>query len=382
MNYDLDQLDLNRLRKRRSVKWTYFDEDVLPAWVAEMDFPLADPVRGALIGAIERDDSGYANAESSGLGQAFSDFMNRRLGWQPDPAQVVATSDVVGAITALLRALTKPGDGVIITPPVYHPFFDVIREVGCEVVEAPMMKGRTLDLDAIEAGFRGGAKAMILCSPHNPAGTVPTRSELERIAELAAEHEVWVLSDEIHAPLTLKGAEFLPFLGISESAAEWGICLSSASKTFNLAGLTCAVFATASEPARKVIEGLPFGATHPGHLGVIASRAAFESGDDWLDQVLSQLDRNRHLLGETLHEHLPEVGYTPPEAGYLAWLDCRLLDLGDDPSKVFLETGRVALSPGPQFGSQGAGFSRLNIGTSPALIEEAVKRMAKVVHCA
>jgi len=382
VNYDLDQLDLERLRSRRSVKWTYFDKDVLPAWVAEMDFPLADPVRGALIAAIERDDSGYANAEASGLGLAFSDFMDRRLDWKPDPGQIVATSDVVGGITSLLRALTEPGDGVIITPPVYHPFFQLIREVGCEVFEAPMLKGRNLDLDAIEAGFKAGAKAMILCSPHNPAGTVPARSELERIAELAAEHEAWILSDEIHAPLTLKGTEFLPFLGISGAAAEWGICLSSASKTFNLAGLTCAVFASASARAKEVIESLPFGAKHPGHLGVISSRAAFESGDDWLDQVLAQLDRNRHLLGELLREHMPEVGYTPPEAGYLTWLDCRLLDLGDDPSEAFLETGRVALSPGPQFGSQGAGFGRLNIATSPAIIEEAVKRMAKVVHCA
>lgn len=382
MNYELDRLDIDRLRGRRSVKWTFHEPDVLPAWVAEMDFPLADPVRGALISAIELDDSGYANAGASGLAEAFCGFMDRRLGWCPDPDQVTATSDVVGGITSLLRALTEPGDGVLITPPVYHPFFDVIGEVGCEVVEAPMLGGRTLDLDSIEAGFKAGARALILCSPHNPAGTVPSRAELETIADLAARYEAWVISDEIHAPLTLKGAEFLPFLSISDAAREWGICLSSASKTFNLAGLSCAVFATASASARKVIEGLPFGATHPGHLGVIASQAAFESGDDWLDQVLARLDGNRNLLKELLHEHLPEVGYRPPEAGYLTWLDCRLLDLGDDPSAAFLETGRVALSPGPQFGSQGAGFARLNIGTSPGLIEEAVERMAKVAHCA
>ncbi|MGB0119960.1 MAG: aminotransferase class I/II-fold pyridoxal phosphate-dependent enzyme [Solirubrobacterales bacterium] len=382
MNYDLDQLDLERLRKRRSVKWTYHERDVLPAWVAEMDFPLADPVRGALASALNRDDSGYANAEASGLAAAFSGFMGRRLGWSPDPDQITATSDVVGGITSLLRALTRPGDGVMITPPVYHPFFDVITETACRVIEAPMLKGRTLDLEAIEAGFRSGAKVMILCSPHNPAGTVPSRSELEAIARMAAEHEAWVLSDEIHAPLTLNGTDFVPYLGVSDAAAEWGICLSSASKTFNLAGLSCAVFATASTHARQVIQELPFGATHPGHFGVIASQAAFESGDDWLDQVLSQLDTNRHLLRELLREHLPEVGYVQPEAGYLAWLDCRLLDLGDDPSEAFLNTGRVALSPGPQFGEGGAGFARLNIGTSPALIEEAVVRMAKVAHCA
>lgn len=358
-----------------------YEPDVLPAWVAEMDFPVADPVKRALSQAIEADDLGYANAEASGLAEAFSGFMDRRMGWRPDPAGISATADVVGGITALLRALVRPNEKVMITPPVYHPFFAVIQEVGCVIEEAPMGLGGALDLDAIEAGFRNGARALILCSPHNPLGTVPTRSELESIAELAAEHEAWVLSDEIHAPLTLPGTEHQPFLAVSDAAAEWGICLSSASKTFNLAGLSCAEFVGASDRSRTVIEELPFGAKHPSHLGVIASRAAFEEGDEWLDQVIAQLDRNRALLGELLAEHLPEVGYRPPEAGYLAWLDCRILDLGDDPSVPILERGKVAVSPGPAFGSQGAGHCRLNIGTSPSLIEQAVEGIAKVVHC-
>lgn len=381
MKYDLDQLDPDLLRRRRSVKWTMFEPDVLPAWVAEMDFPVAEPVKRALIEAIERDDTGYANPDASDLAAAFSGFMTRRMGWTPDPAGVTATTDVVSGITALLRALVEPGEKVMITPPVYHPFFAVIEEVGCLVEEAPLAGGRTLDLDAIEAGFRAGAKAFILCSPHNPAGSVPTRAELETIAELAAEHEAWILSDEIHAPLTLPGATHQPFLAVSDAAAEWGICLSSASKTFNLAGLSCAEFVVASERTRKVIEDLPFGAKHPSHLGVIASEAAFEHGDQWLDQVLTQLDHNRKLLGELLSEHLPEVGYRQPDAGYLAWLDCRILDLGDDPSVEILERGRVALSSGPEFGSQGTGFCRLNIGTSPQLIEEAVLGIAGVAHC-
>ena len=381
MDYRLNDLDLDRLRQRRSVKWTRNGPQVLPAWVAEMDFPLAGPVKKALVEAIELDDTGYADPEASGLAEAFSAFSTRRMGFTPDPAGVVATSDVVGGITALLRALTSPGDGVMITPPVYRPFFAVIEEVGCELIEAPMMKGRTLDLDRIEAGFEAGARVLILCSPHNPAGTIPETAELEAIASMAARHEAWVLSDEIHAPLTLPGRTFSPYLGISDEAREWGICLSSASKTFNLAGLSCAVFSTGSERAAGVIEGLPFGAKHPGHLGVIASEVAFTEGDEWLDQVINQLDHNRGLLADLLKEHLPEVGYHQPEAGYLAWLDCRLLDLGDDPSIPILEKGRVAVSPGPDFGAQGAGFCRLNIGTSPALIEEAVTGIAKVAHC-
>lgn len=381
MDYRLDDLDLSRLRRRRSVKWSRYGDDVLPAWVAEMDFPLADPVKRALTRAIELDDTGYANPEASGLAEAFSSFSRRRMGFAPDPGGVVATSDVVGGITALLRALTSPGDKVMITPPVYHPFFAVIEEVDCRLVEAAMLNGRSLDLEAIEAGFRDGARVLILCSPHNPAGTVPTEDELKAIASLAAEYEAWVLSDEIHAPLTLPGTDFHPYLSVCDEAQEWGICLSSASKTFNLAGLTCAVFSTGSERAAGVVDDLPFGAKHPGHLGVIAAEAAFNEGDEWLDQVLNQLDANRTLLEKLLNEHLPEVGYQQPQAGYLAWLDCRLLDLGDDPSPVIVERGKVAVSPGPDFGSQGAGYCRLNIGTSPALIEQAVAGLASVAHC-
>ncbi|MBK5232706.1 MAG: aminotransferase class I/II-fold pyridoxal phosphate-dependent enzyme [Thermoleophilia bacterium] len=381
VDYRLDQLDLDQLRLRRSVKWTRYEPDVLPTWVAEMDFPVAEPVKTALSAAIERNDTGYANPDASGLATAFAGFASRRLNWSPDPAGIEATGDVVGGISALLGALTTPGDGVMITPPVYHPFFTVIEEAGCRLIEAPMANGRTLDLDRIESGFRSGARILILCSPHNPAGSVPTRPELEAIAALAAEHEAWVLSDEIHAPLTLPGAIHEPFLPVSAAAAEWGICLSSASKTFNLAGLTCAVLATASDRTRRIVEDLPFGAKHPGHLGVIGAQAAFTQGDDWLDQVLAQLDFNRHRLAELLAEHLPEVGYRMPEAGYLAWLDCRALGLGDDPAEAILSSGRVALSSGPTFGKGGAGYCRMNIGTSPALIEMAVEGMAKSAHC-
>jgi cystathionine beta-lyase len=381
VDYRLDQLDLGALRKRRSAKWTTFEPDVLPAWVAEMDFPVAEPVKRALGEAVAADDTGYASPAASGLAEAFSGFMERRHGWAPDPAGIAATTDVVGGITALLRALVRPGEKVMITPPVYHPFFAVIQEVGCVIELAPMARGGGLDLERIEAGFRNGARAMILCSPHNPLGSVPSRDELIALAGLAAEHDAWVLSDEIHAPLTLPGAVHQPFLTVSEAAAEYGICLSSASKTFNLAGLSCAEYVAGSDRTRTVLDELPFGAKHPSHLGVIASEAAFRDGDEWLDQVIRQLDRNRTLLGELLAEHLPEVGYRPPAAGYLAWLDCRALDLGDDPSVAILERGRVALSPGPAFGPGGEGFCRLNIGTSPAIIEAAVEGITKVAHC-
>jgi cystathionine beta-lyase len=378
LNSELTDLPLERLRLRRSAKWARYPADVLPAWVAEMDFPLAEPIRVALAEAVELGDTGYAWPEGLELAESFAEFAARRLRWRVDPAAVSPSSDVVGALTAVLGELCDPGDSVVVNTPVYHPFFSLVEELGCALVEAPLIEGE-LDPDEIERRFAAGARALILCSPHNPAGTVPTGEQLRGVADAAARHGAWVLADEIHAPLTLPGAKHLPFLAISEAAAERGIAFCSASKTFNLAGLQCAQIVTASDDAAAVIGRLPFLATHCGHLGAIASVAAFRHGDAWLDDVIAVLDHNRALLSRLLAERLPEVGYAPPQAGYLAWLDLRELGLGEDPSEALLERGRVALSPGPQFGPQGAGFARLNIGTSPALVEEAVQRIAKAV---
>lgn len=376
--YNLTDISLERLRRRRSAKWTSFPGDVLPAFVAEMDFPLARPVKEALIEAVELDDTGYANAPESGLAEAFADFADRRWSWTVDPAQVTATTDVVGGLRALLDLVTGPLEGVVINPPVYFPFFSIIPEVGSDLIEVPLDEDGQLDLPAIEAAFRAGARAMILCSPHNPAGSVPSRMDLERLAEVAAECDAWILADEIHAPLTLPGATHIPFLDVSDAARECGICVTSASKAFNIAGLSCAVIITASQRAARIVSRLPAGATHPGHLGVIASRAAFESGEDWLDQVVARLDANRNLLTELLAEHLPGAKYRPPAAGYLAWIDAKGLGLGPDPSIPILDEARVAVSSGPGFGTGGNGYFRLNIGTSPALIEAAVRSIAEI----
>jgi cystathionine beta-lyase len=376
LNPDLTELSLETLRLRRSAKWRYFDADVLPAFVAEMDFPLAPAVKIALAEAVELDDTGYGYPDALGLADAFAEFAEARLGWEVDPAGVSAAPDVVNAITSLLREIAKPGDRVVINTPVYHPFFSIIEELGLELAEVPLVEGQ-LDVDGVTAEFQRGAVALILCSPHNPTGTLPTEGQLGALAAAAAQHCAWVLSDEIHWPLTPPGARHIPFLGVSEEAREHGIALVSASKAFNLAGLSCAQFVTASERAAEVVEKLPFIAKHAGHFGALASVAAYRDGAAWLDDVIAVVDHNRALLAELLADKLPEVGYTPPRAGYLAWLDLRALGLGDEPCEALLERGRVALNPGLTFGPQGAGHARLNIGTSPALVEEAVTRIVK-----
>jgi cystathionine beta-lyase len=379
LNPALTDIPIERLRRRRSAKWVRYGADVLPAWVAEMDFPLAEPVKRALAEAVQLDDCGYASPEELGLAEAFAGFAESRLDWNVDATQVSPSSDVVGAIRSLLRVLTKPGERVVINPPVYHPFFAVIEELGCELAEAPLI-AEGLDPEAIERHFAAGAVALILCSPHNPTGGVPSREQLAAIADAAACHGAWVLADEIHAPLVLPGARHVPFLAVSEAASDCGIALCSASKAFNVAGLQCAQIVTASENAAAVVGRLSFGDTHCGHLGAIASVAAFRDGGPWLDDVIAVLDHNRELLANLLGVHLPQVAYVQPQASYLAWLDLRALELGEDPAAAILERCGVALSPGPSFGSQGAGFARLNIGTSPALLEAIVERIAKVVE--
>jgi cystathionine beta-lyase len=375
-----DDLSLEALHARRSVKWAMYSPDVLPAWIAEMDFPLAPAVRHSLQAALDRDDCGYPHPD--GLAEAFVGFAAARWEWRVDPARVRLVPDVMLGVAALLGVLTAPGDRVVINPPVYAPFFLAVAELGRTVVEAPLAEdGWALDLDGLERAFATGARAFLLCNPHNPTGRVLSRGELERVAELASRYDVAVVSDEIHAPLTLGGATHVPFGSLGDDLAGRAVTLTGATKAWNLAGLKCAVLVAASARMEEELAALPESLRfHAGHLGVLATIAAFESGVGWLDELVDYLDGNRRLLAELLETRLPEVRYAMPEAGYLTWLDCRALGLGDDPSEAFLERGRVALSPGPRFGTQGRGFARLNIGTSRAILAEAVERMAAALE--
>jgi cystathionine beta-lyase len=372
-----DDLSLEDLRARRSAKWATYPPDVLPAWVAEMDFALAEPVRDVLRVAVERDDTGYPHPD--GLAEAFAGFAAARHGWEVDPAGVSLVADVMVGVTEVLRGLTDPGAGVVINPPVYHPFFPAIPEIGRVVVEVPLVDDG-LDFAGLERAFAAGAQAYVLCNPHNPTGRVYPRADLELVAELASRHDVLVVADEIHAPMTFAGAVHTPFGALGEELSGRAVTIVSASKAWNLAGLKCALLVASSERMKAELARLPASLRyHAGHLGVLASIAAWESGLDWLDELVAYLDGNRRLLAELLPDRLPGVRYVMPEAGYLAWLDCRELGLGDDPAAAFLERGRVALTPGPNFGDQGKGFARLNFGTSAALMTEAVDRMAASV---
>ncbi|MFJ4685449.1 MalY/PatB family protein [Streptomyces sp. NPDC088789] len=382
----LRALTLDRLRCRTSMKWRTYPEDVLPLWVAEMDVPLAEPVVRALTDALALGDTGYP--AGSAYARALGAFAEMRWGWDGLAVERSAiVPDVMLGVVEMLRLVTGPGDAVVVNPPVYPPFYQFVEHMDRRIVEAPLGAGEgeglRIDLGVLEEAFQqavvGGARAAyLLCSPHNPTGTVHTAAELSALAALAERYGVRVVADEIHAPVVAGGTDFVPYLSVP--GAERGLSLMSASKAWNLAGLKAAL-ALAGPGAAADLARLPEEVSHgPSHLGVIAHTAALRDGTAWLDALLTGLDDNRRLLAALLAEELPEVRYRPGRATYLAWLDCRALGLGDDPAEVFLERGRVALSSGIPFGTGGAGHVRLNLATSPEVLGEAVRRMASAVR--
>ncbi|MFJ6656672.1 MalY/PatB family protein [Streptomyces sp. NPDC091377] len=384
----LRALTLDRLRCRTSMKWRTYPEDVLPLWVAEMDVPLAEPVVRALTDALALGDTGYP--AGSAYARALGAFAEKRWGWDGLAVERSAiVPDVMLGVVEMLRLVTGPGDAVVVNPPVYPPFYQFVQHMDRRIVEAPLGEGEgageglRIDLGVLEEAFQqavvGGARAAyLLCSPHNPTGTVHTAAELSAVAALAERYGVRVVADEIHAPVVAGGTDFVPYLSVP--GAERGLSLMSASKAWNLAGLKAAL-ALAGPGAAADLARLPEEVSHgPSHLGVIAHTAALRDGTAWLDALLTGLDDNRRLLAALLAEEVPEVRYRPGRATYLAWLDCRALGLGDDPAEVFLERGRVALSSGIPFGTGGAGHVRLNLATSPEVLGEAVRRMASAVR--
>ncbi|MFG2520858.1 MalY/PatB family protein [Streptomyces sp. NPDC048527] len=391
----LEQLTLDQLRARTSMKWTTFPADVLPLWVAEMDVLLAEPVVARVYEAIAAGDTGYPSGRA--YARALQSFAADRWGWRDfDVERTAIVPDVMLGIVEALRLITTPGDAVVVCPPVYPPFYAFVTHADRKVIEAPLGPDGRLDMETLRAAFASAehvsaGTVLLLANPHNPTGTVHTRAELMSVAALAKSFGVRVVSDEIHAPLVLSGAEFVPYLTIP--GAKDAFALHSASKAWNLAGLKAALL-VAGPNAVDDLHRLPEEVSHgPSHVGVLAHTAAFEEGRPWLDALLRGLDTNRALLADLVAERLPGLALMWPEATYLAWLDCRSLGLPTTPAptaapvvsdiagpaQLFLDQARVALSSGHVFGSGGAGFVRINFATSSTILRDAVDRMAAAV---
>jgi len=394
----LEELSVEQLRERSSMKWRAHPAEVLPLWVAEMDVRLAPTVADALHRAVDIGDTGYPYGR--GYAVAVSEFASQRWQWHDlAVSRTAIVPDVMLGVVEMLRLVTDRGDAVIVNPPVYPPFYAFVSHDDRRVVEAPLGSDGRIDLAALEEAFsrvrssgEPNAKvAYLLCNPHNPTGSVHTVGELTAVVELARRFGVRVVSDEIHAPLVLPGARFTPYLTVP--GAENALAVLSASKAWNLCGLKAALAVAGPESAAD-LKRMPEEVSHgPSHLGVIAHTEAFRTGGDWLDALLLGLDANRKLLGELVTEHLPAVRYQQLEGTYLAWLDCRRLGFNEEaaegiavvsdlsgPARWFLDHARVLLTSGHAFGTGGAGHVRMNIATSQAILVEAVTRMGRAVQ--
>lgn len=365
---------LEELQQRRSQKWSGYDDGVIAATVAEMDFALAEPIAAVLRDAVSRGDLGYAPGVPDSLRTAFAGFAERRLEWRVDPERLTLVPDVMVGLIELCR-LIAPGGSVGFATAGYPPFFKQLPAAGFSLVHLPLRDDGSFDLEKLTAELQGGLKVLILANPHNPTGRTLPYAELEQIADLCASYGAWVLADEIHAPVVLPGAKHVPWFEVSAAARECGISLTSASKAFNLAGLKAALVVTASDRAQDVVRRMPFTADQVGLLGVLAAEVAFSSCDDWLDDVLRQLDRNRTVLADLLPD---AITWTPPQATYVAWLDCTATGLSD-PTQFFLDKARVALSPGHTYDPAAATHARLNFGTSEELLTEMLTRMSNAL---
>lgn len=379
----LSALPLDQLRQRSSTKWQKYPPEILPLFVAETDFAPAPAITRALRRAVDLGDTGYTPPDP-GIARAYADFAERRFGSTVDPERVRTTCDVMMGVVEILRRVTEPGDRVVVTSPVYPPFYECVPEAGAVVERVPLTDtgaGWELDLAGIEHAMAAGARAVLLCNPHNPTGTAHSRESLAALAEIAARHGATVISDEIHAPLVHADRRFTPFLDASPSAARVGYTVTSASKAFNLAGLKCALMVTADPQTAAVVRGLPDEIEwRTGLFGAIAGVAAFSpESDEWLDALLAALDHNRRLLADLLREHVPGARYRIPDAGFLAWVDLTELGWGDNPAARIRREADVALHLGPLFGEEGRGHVRINFGCAPEVLTQAVERIGSLV---
>ena len=379
--FGFDSLDLDWLRSKPGGKW-HKHPGLLAAWIADMDFPPPPVVTAAIQRVVDQGDLGYPvhSPGPSPTLQVFVERMRDRFGWHIERTHTRELNDVMQGVQMALHHGTEPGDGVVVFVPSYPPFLDTVHDNQRRLVpvaghrSASSPTGWEFSLDEFaDTVARERPRALLLCHPQNPTGHVWSEDELRRIAEVADEHDLLVVSDEIHSDLTFAPHVHRPFALFSPNRT---VTVTAASKAFNLAALRYAVMHVGPEHLLATVKSAPdhlYGAANL--FGAEAARAAWSEGDDWFTAVMAHLDLQRHRLADLLAEHLPGVVYTPPAATYLAWLDCRALGLGDDPSEEFARRG-VRLSEGPNFGSEGRGHVRLNFATSGAVLEAMVTRMA------
>ncbi len=383
---DFNAISLEALRRRRGVKWTRYPPDVLPAWVADMDFDMAEPIRAGLARMMEANDLGYSvKPPATGLPEAFAAFAARRFpGWEVAPERMIAIADVVQGIHLAIEAYTRPGDGICTLTPVYPPFLQAVTETGRRLDFCTMVGGEDryeIDFDALRAAIDARTRLLLLCTPHNPLGRVFSRKELEAVAELAVERGLVVVADEIHADIVYPGARHIPFASLGPEVEARTLTMTSATKSFNIAGLRCAVVIFGSDRLAERFDAWPErirGAVSS--FGLEATRIAWSECDGWLDALLAHLEANRDFLHAFVAERLPGIRMKLPAATYLGWLDCRDFGLEPDPYRWFLDQARVGFNDGRDFGDGGEGHVRINFATSRSILAQILERMEEALQ--
>lgn len=368
-------------RNTDSFKWNTFDPDVLPMWVADMDFRAPQAVIDALQERVAHGIFGYAK-ESEELKQEISERMNRLYGWKVDPEAVVFISGVVTGFNLACHTWAKPNGEVLMQTPVYFPFFWAPGYAGMRRVESSLSvdeSGRYgIDFDAFEAAITPDTALFMLCNPHNPVGRVFSQAELTRLAEICLRHHIPICSDEIHCDLIFPGEKHTPIASISSEIEKCTITLIAPSKTFNIAGLECSAAIIPNKELRDQYNAARMGlAGGVNLLGLTAGLAAYRYGQAWLDELVDYLAGNRDFLANEIQNRMSGLKMTPMEGTYLAWVDCREAGLGENPAEFFLKEARVGLNEGGMFGKEGSGFVRINFGCPRSILEEGINRMVE-----
>lgn len=377
------ELTVDELRSRQGIKWSRYPASVLPAWVADMDFKVAEPVQAAVSRLVEHQDYGYGHRTGeNSLAATFARRMQERFSWSIEVEQVQPVTELIQAMFASLMVFSEPGDGVVVQNAIYPPFLMSIEKTGRRAIFNPPIQqaGRyQLDIDGLAAAIDARTRMLLFCNPHNPLGRVFDREELTAIGQLAIEHNLIIVSDEIHADLVYDGRRHIPIASLSPEIAARTITLTSATKGFNIAGLRCALMhfgsAALQERFRSMIPDYLLGQCSV--AGIDATVAAWRDGQPWLDAVLVRLQANRDRLTAFLADQLPEIGYLAPEGTYLAWLDCQRLGL-EHPYQFFLDHG-LGFGDGAMFGPNANQCIRLNFATSAPILEEILFRTAAAV---
>lgn len=373
-------------RPTDSIKWNQFEADVLPMWVADMDFPVAEPILKSLHSRIDHGIFGYPAYGHpkpgciTDLQQLLVERMWDRYHWRVVPDDIIPLPGVIVGLNLTCHALATPGGGVLIQTPVYPPFFHIAENAGMALQESRLVQlpdGRyEVDWESFEAAFTDQSRVFILCNPHNPVGRVFRQDELERMAETCLRHGVTICSDEIHCDLIFEGHKHVPLAALDAEIAKNTVTLMSPTKTFNIAGLQCSFAIVPNKKLRDMLTQAMHGLVMWVNLmGMHAAITAYREGQEWLSQVLGYLERNRDALFEYVSTRLPQLNMVKPEGTYLAWLDCRKSGIQGNPCEFFQQEARVGFNDGASFGTGGEGFVRLNFACTRSVLMQALDRM-------